>query len=476
MNRGRSSLRDSYGNPAEYDTLAAIDNKEASKTHSDPNMFIIPGYASGILQPHELPTRSNFAPESSRKIEDDRIHFVDPLQNSFQSADKAFQAPSPSLSTPLGTGVDSANTQQAQSPIDIPKPNIDLPETPQTPIDDPLNQPLHPPQESASSSGAPSFELEAPRGESQQFPLTQGLIPPQVPSDGQSVFIPRPNLDIPETPIDNSNGPGLNQGLLPPTGGSDTKAFDNSAPIFPPLGQDGPVVINEGDVLFANKPSNGLLPPKDPQANDVNFALPDQPATAPTPSKFDGVRGVIGHVANNINKFTGSFGGAPGILGGKIQPPTQQTQVPVTVVQGPITKPSLNVFSKPANDQRYQGNFGGPPGVLTSNNQNDGTIQAQPTVPIPSIAPTNPTVALENKFSGSFGGPPGVLGDPKAAPTVPILTPTVPAAALQTPTTQTITQLPSLANNYATKETTVQKYTGQFGGAPGVLTAYDRAN
>lgn len=398
-----------------------------------------------------MPTRSNFNGEQPRKIDDDRIHFVDPLQNTFQNSDK----PSTSLSTPIG----AVNSQQAQTPINIPRPNIDLPETPQAPIDDPLNHPLSPPQND-NSDGAPSFALQVPHGNAQQFPVTHDLIPPQIPTDGQSVFIPRPNLDIAETPIDNSNGP-LNQGLLPPPNqGSKPVSFDTGAPGFANPNQDGPVIIPEGEVLFAPKPSNGLLPPKDPSPNEINFNGPDQPTSStPTGNKFGGALGQV--VTAVQNKFTGSFGGSSGILSSR--QPTTSNQIPVQVIQSsfPSSKPSTqNVFTQTPKDsvQKYQGNFGGSPGVLISDNQYDrvSLTQAQPTAPIPSVVPAT---TLENKFNGGFGGAQGVLGNNLTPPNQPLAT-------------QTLAQLPSVASD-TSKSNTIQKYTGQFGGSPGLLQAYD---
>lgn len=489
INRARSSLKDSYGNPVEYDTLEAVDAKKPSNNKNDPNKFIIPGYASGILQPHEVPTRS-FS-ETPGKIDDDRIHFIDPLNNQYPKDDKTFQTPSPSLSTPLGN--DNANNLQPQTAINIPRPNIDLPETPQTPIDDPLDHvPLNPPRDNAG--GSPSFALEAPNGNqnTQQLPLTQDLIPPQIPNEGQSVFIPRPNLDVQETPIDNSNGP-INQGLLPPTDSSSNfnSNSNNNGQSFSNPNQAGPVVFT--DVLFAPKPSNGLVPPKDSLPNDVQPQGATQTVAAPTvatPNKFSGsfggapgvLGGAVDRVVNTVqnklsgtttiphfanigttvgNKFSGSFGGSSGVLGGR----PASHQIPVTVVQDPYYRPSptQNTFTQPpkSSNNKYQGNFGGSPGVLVSNNQggNVTPIQAPLTVQDQSVAPTVAT----DRFSGSFDGTQAVSGSSKE----PILS--------QAPTTQTITQLPSLNNPYqsTTKESTVQRYTGQFGGAPGILLPYD---
>ncbi|CRK97634.1 CLUMA_CG011019, isoform A, partial [Clunio marinus] len=446
--RVRNSLRDSYGNPVTYDTLEAIDAKLPSKTSTDPNMFIIPGYASGILAPHEVPTRSSFNGDFSAKASDDRIHFVDPLHNTFQNNDK----PSQTTST--------TNTFN-QTPINIPKPNINLPETPQVPIDDPLNHVLTPPKSNNPSS--PSASLQVPTGNYQTVTVSKNLVPPANPSNGVSVFIPRPNLDIPETPIDKSDSP-LNQGLLPPT---DSAVVKQNTPTFKNPTQDGPLVITE--VHFAPKPSNGLLPPKDPSPNDINFQPQQIPTTtAATVNKFSFGTSIIKQDKTQ-NKYTGSFGGAPGILGNLV-PPTQRTQIPVTIVQDPLTtnkqfqapSPTQNTFTtqKEVGVQKYQGNFGGPPGVLVNDNFADSagsSTQAQPTYASPTLA--SPTI--ENKYTGGFGG---------------ASTQQKPAFSLQPPTPQTIAQLPLSINNnnYASsKEKVIEKYTGTFGGSPGVLQAYD---
>jgi hypothetical protein len=466
VSQGRSDFKDSYGNPVtlEYDTLEQIDSKQPSKNPTDPNKFLIPGYASGILESHELPTRSNFG-ETSRSIDDDRIHFIDPLQNAFGNSDKRFQTPSTSLSPPSN----SANNL----PINIPRPNIDLNETPQVPVDDPLNRQLNPPKDNNfAAPQAPSVAIEAPQGKDAQF--------------GQGVFIPRPNLDAPETPIDNSNGP-LNQGLLPPT--SDKSKENSNFPSFISPNQEGPIVFTDGTINFAPKPSNGLLPPKDPSPNDISFQGDFSATTQANGNKFSfggpsgvlggtssvpsgssstfgGSSGVLGgstlnkipsNTENTVNKFTGSFGGAPGILGGVPTLNNRQqtpTQIPVTVVVAPEpTSPVLLPPAPPAGNNKFTGSFGGPPGVLV-NEKFDKTSAVQP-----SAAPTTSTV-LSNKFNGGFGGSSGVLGDKPTSSVSP---------SVQTPTT--LAQLPSIPPVVASRGS--QKYTGGFGGLPGVLLPYD---
>lgn len=505
VSRSRGSLKDSYGNPVEYDTIAAVDAKLPGKNHKDPNQFIIPGYASGILKAHELPVAE------SRKIEDDRVHFVDPFRNTntFQNSDKPIQAPLSTLFPP-GSVFGSVNTQV---PIEIPRPNIDANETPVAPIDDPLSHQLAPPQNDLSS-GLPSLSLEAPSSNKQRPSVALELIPPQIPSDGESVLIPRPNIDASETPIDNSNGP-LNQGLLPPASNQADGSNAGTAPTVNPFANtsnDGPVLITE--VHFAPKPSNGLLPPKDPSPNDVNFQSPDSPPSPTTPTKFDNQPGVIGQAVNrftgtlsgafdqtvnkakdstaSVSKFTGSFGGAQGVLGtpaapvnkftgsfggaqGVLGTPVRQSeqQIPVVILQSP--PPTQISFtstpSKAATVNKYQGSFGGSPGILVSDKESDRVTfpQAQPTIQVPSVAPTAPTSTtahLDNRFSGSFGGASGVLGDSK------------PANFNNVQPTQALPTLPTLSDNLPepTKSINYQKYTGQFGGAPGVLRPYDNSN
>jgi len=509
--RARSSLKDSYGNPIEYDTLEAIDANKPSKNKQDPNSFVIPGYASGILQQHELPTRNAFGGgEGGRKIDDDRIHFIDPLQNNFQGNAKPPTLPAPGLSFPSGNE-GNVNT----SPIDIPKPNIDLPETPQTPINDPLDQELHPPPtvdgQFATPSDLPSVSLEVPHTQHNlpQQPIHQDLVPPQIPSDGQNVIIPRPNLDAAETPIDNSNGP-LNQGLLPPQQNSfdspGVKASPednnnnnnnyNSNPFLNPNSNPNPnvnepVLITE--VHFAPKPSNGLLPPKDPSPNDISYQQSDFVQTTSTPP----------------GKFTGSFNPAPSAV-----PSFNQNQPGIGSqrpsddgkFQGSFSPPNVGVHNqnqpgigsqRPTNDGKYQGSFGGPPGILSSNDAGSAPQQSfQIPVQILQSPPSNkfggptnqqtfnsiqkPSGTAPGKFQGSFGGPPGVLSPPQgtfnakpqqnfagnqAAPTV------------QAPTTQILPQQRPTISSDSTQSklsnSAYGKYTGKFGGPPGILSPYD---
>lgn len=343
-NRGRSILKDSYGNPIEYDSIGDIDAGRPSRDSKNPTQYVIPGYASGILQPHELPARSAFLPEAGRTITDDRVHFIDPLTNSFQNN----QPPLPGLLPPSSNNNERA---VANYPIDIPRPNIDLPETPQSEVNDPLDQPLFPPADDASVSGIgqPSIDLLLPSfGQDTQLDASQGLLPP--PPSG--INIPRPNINAQETPIDFSNGP-INQGLIPPSTNF-VKASDRSDSGST---QEGTVFFDD-KVVFAPKPSHGLLPPKEPTNYDLNFDFNQNISPSSTTNAPSSV----------INKFTGSFGGASGVLGGR---------------------PSLIAANRNDNQNPFAPSST-PTQVTSTNNQ------------IPSARPNS------NKFSGSFGGPSGI--------------------------------------------------------------------
>ena len=193
--RGRSSYTDSYGNPVAYDSLDDINAQRPSNNKNNPTQYVIPGYASGILDSHEIPSRTSVNDNEGRTSNEDKIHFVDPLnQNSFQPFNNV---PSTSLTVP------DFNSQSP--PIEIPRPNIDLAETPISSNGDSLSSNL--------PNAPPSTFLQVPINQnSNGMPFV--TVSPQI-SNAEGVEIPRPNLNINEAPIDGSNNL-LNQGLLPP--------------------------------------------------------------------------------------------------------------------------------------------------------------------------------------------------------------------------------------------------------------------
>lgn len=491
QDRARSDLKtDSYGNPVtqRYDDF---DN-------SGKNKFVIPGYASGILGSHETPNGGGI-PDGQRKLDDDRITFVDSYQNTYKNTQNSLFTPSIGLATPpFGSQPGIENN----SPVDIPKPNIDAPETPVTPIDDPLNGPLNPPQQT------PSPGLVGPIG-----------FGPGVGNNDSPVVIPKPNIGIQETPITENDGP-VSQGLLPPPvnsqsfDGLNTKYQPNSINDIPNSGnsfQNVPVIIT--DVSYAPKPANGLLPPKDAIPNDANGSnilstVPDQNTNNFGP--FGGTAGTNNVAVPSQNnspppaptsynnnptktsdgKYTGNFGGSPGILGGSsvvptnnfnykppqgqfgggqglLSIPTQQptqnlNQIPVIVIQSPQDNNRYNGGGKPVQNQppptqiaftpgpapdtgKYSGGFGGASGVLSSSNTAYSSQSAASQQP--NLSSAVPTVA-NNNYQGSFNGASGVFGNS-------------PASSVPTPA---VVQLDN-ANSH--------KHTGLFGGPPGVLSPFD---
>lgn len=264
QNRGRAILKDSYGNPVTYDALEDIDAGKPARNNFDPSIYVIPGYASGILQPHEVPSRGTFLPETgrtvtSRSADDGRIHFIDPLTSSFDS-DKKLSIPLPGLLPP--SSFDSADDSSSNFPIDIPRPNLDQPETPQTAINDPLDQPLFPPNDDTSGGvGQPSFDLQLPNFNANAAAAaakpsdSRRSFAPSSSVSSNGIDIPRPNLNAPETPIDTSNGP-LNVGLVAPDFKPVGTATDFNNARVDTTNQEG-TVFYTGDVVFAPKPSTG---------------------------------------------------------------------------------------------------------------------------------------------------------------------------------------------------------------------------
>lgn len=413
--RARNSYTDSYGNPVAYDSLDDVNAQKPSNNKNNPHQYVIPGYASGILDSREIPTRSSVDTVEGRTTDDDRIHFVDPLsQNTFQTFNNE---PSTSLN---GPGFNSAS----QSPIEIPRPNIDLPETPISSNDGSFNSNL--------PNAPPSTVLELPihQGSSNR-PFQTGLVPPppQI-LNTEGVEIPRPNLDIHETPIDGSNNL-LNQGLLPPPTSSQPNFNTN---IFLNPKQDGPVVITDEQTVFAPKPSNGLLPPKDPITNNFNFQ--SIPSINDLPS------------STTATKFNTNFEGT--ILGGITT--AAPLQIPVQVIH---SQDEVKV-------NKYTGSFGGSPGILTSNNQIDRvvpTLTTQRVQPSTSTIVNNvvPTQGTHNKFTGSFGGSIGLLSPNSVG---------IPSTA------QTIADVPSTQSSNVLLSSK-KKPSITFGGPAGVLTPFD---
>uniref|UniRef100_A0A182QHJ1 Uncharacterized protein n=1 Tax=Anopheles farauti TaxID=69004 RepID=A0A182QHJ1_9DIPT len=204
-----------------------------------------------------------------------------------------------------------------------------------------------------------------------------------------------------------------------------------------------------------------------------------------------------------VQKYTGSFGGSSGFLGNQANIGTAYTKPPqaVSVFTGaPVPVPPQQpspvhnfasaqppsvgaVAARPQPQQpvvpqtvpnKFNGPFnGGPVG------QSSGS---RPTIPPASVQPQQPlrpsTVSSAfnggNKFTGSFGGAPGILGNQQRPGTHVKPDGTAFAPALAQPTQQQQQQQPqALVSQLQPSKPVADTFTGSFGGPPGVLRPFD---
>lgn len=399
-----------------------------------------------------------------------------------------------------------------------------------------------------------------------------------------------------------------NSGLQPPSRPASTaqKQANSITTVLPPSTQQQFVpnakipTIEEGKILFAQKPVDGLLPPlfpeqlppvynikvgterspiffRDPfgiasstasslQSNnddpashigfktDVNKQTGfHQPATNQQQSHQSNQQSPViqkppqaplsSVKPETVQKYTGGFGGAAGFLGSQQNIGTAYTSTQKPILQGvPVSPPPVfvpqNSFPssttvrplEQTTPKKYSGSFGGPAGLLGSQ-QNLGTAYTKPPtfasipvstpanlipqnvatsqVPIPTQArPANPVLNVQsanpvygqqqqqqqpqparpvgpslftggNKFTGSFGGAPGLLGSQQqpgthVTPGSAILPPTASVGGFAAPQAPSVQQ--PLQHLQSLKPTgTGSKFTGTFGGPPGVLRPFDNA-
>ncbi|XP_041782498.1 flocculation protein FLO11-like isoform X4 [Anopheles merus] len=198
--------------------------------------------------------------------------------------------------------------------------------------------------------------------------------------------------------------------------------------------------IEEGKILFAQKPVNGLLPP----------LFPDQ-----LPPVYDVKVGTERSPIFARDPFDGSL--TPSSL--------QPTRKPNT----PIASDNAVGFKTDVNQQTNFPQQGLPTGIRLSGS----------TTTVSSIFPTVSTgKPVVQKYNGGFGGPAGFLGNQQNIGTAytstvrPILSQPVPSAPQpQPPRPQPVF---TTQNSFPTTarpdmKSTIQKYMGSFGGAPGFL-------
>jgi hypothetical protein len=338
------------------------------------------------------------------------------------------------------------------------------------------------------------------------FPTDQLIIPDNQKLDlNQQTNVQIPQIDLLPPSTDFSGPINSNE---------DNQNFNVQTQFVPPsenlpssIPFDGPVVITDvGD--FAPKPADGLLPPRD----DSELENVNTKASLPLPQST---------VTTIPGKYSGGFGGSPGILGGtpvkkpvssNIIPPTTQTfvspiasnpiqpqapsidflppqeseeridtiipaeqpqKIPSHTLLAPL--PEIPSFQPPAgpiapakDDGKYKGSFGGAPGVLNQQTQtkfNNAPAPVTTAVPLPPPPPPPAPVAtripqninnLNGKYDGGFGGPGGVLNPSGSAP---VKIPSIVKTELVAPT----------ENRFDGTRTVP---TG-FGGAPGILSPFD---
>uniref|UniRef100_A0A182K483 Uncharacterized protein n=1 Tax=Anopheles christyi TaxID=43041 RepID=A0A182K483_9DIPT len=270
-----------------------------------------------------------------------------------------------------------------------------------------------------------------------------------------------------------------NFGLLPPSpvpgtvpSGTTTAGAFNTQQQFLPNAKIPN--IEEGNILFAQKPVNGLLPPlfpdQLPPVYDVKVGTERSPIFARDP--FDGPV-----TPQSMQKPNTPIG--PDSAVGYKTDVNQQTNFPQPSL------PTGNRFSGSATPlapafpttssakpvvQKYNGGFGGPAGLL-GNQQNIGTAytstvkpnlpQPVPSAPLPPPPSPRPqpiftpqntflttarpdTKPAVQKYMGSFGGAPGFLGNQANIGTAYTKSPQANTGSSGTPTVAPVQQSPSV--------------------------------
>uniref|UniRef100_A0A182W8A4 Uncharacterized protein n=1 Tax=Anopheles minimus TaxID=112268 RepID=A0A182W8A4_9DIPT len=264
----------------------------------------------------------------------------------------------------------------------------------------------------------------------------------KVPSYASGIIEPIPNFGLlPPNPV-----PSTVQ-VVPPSSTTTARPPNTQTQFLPNAKIPN---FEDGKILFAQKPVNGLLPP----------LFPDQ-----LPPVYD-VK--VGTERSPI------FARDP--FGGTVKPASLQ---PPRLPQSPPVPDSAVGFKTDVNQQT---NFPQPNTV--KENRFSGPIAPG----LPTFETT--TKPVVQKYNGGFGGPVGFLGNQQnigtaytstAKPNVPQTVPTA-TQPQQHPQTIFIPQNTFSTTARPADKTTVQKYMGSFGGAPGFLgnqanigTAYTKA-
>lgn len=420
----QNTLRDSYGNPI-TDPSIDVSNEEVIRKAEEKRksgIFVIPGYADGILEGPLVPVkpqqRSQSDPLPSLNLPDDgsflfskdnlkpiRLPSTDLLAPDFAPPELSKDIPSTS------NGFQDITGFNANGPIEITDTNF---------------------------APRPSDGLLPPKDDSEvntELPISVvgGFTSPRPALSTNSIF---DTSKVTTIPVKYSGGFGGSSGVL---GGSPSKQpeLSNSIPQFNPTSSFGTIPDLRQDLLpppppTFQTPENGqpipptvvkftipstdlLAPEFDASTSAIQPQLPIQPAKEPEKS-----------IGNPQNKFTGSFGGAPGILGGpgilgeKKEVPTITTTTVVPLIQPtPINSPRIPSIQTQTKFDRIPLGFGGSAGILSADNKqvaargpNDlnknkseiPQIQTELTAPRETS-----TQSIRRSDSIQFGGAPGIL-------------------------------------------------------------------
>lgn len=211
--------------------------------------------------------------------------------------------------------------------------------------------------------------------------------------------------------------------------------------------------IGDGQITFAQKPLNGLIPPLFPGEQ-----LPGYKIDVGTERSSIFVKDPFG--APSLDKGLTLPHNNPPVNFNQGTPQNSQVplQIPLSIPPFAPSQPQVPQHSQPQFPQHHQNPQ--PP-------QYQPTTQSQQNPQQPQIKPTEAPV---QKFTGSFGGAPGLLGNQQHLGTAYTSTPqSIKPVSPQTYPTPPTTHFQPTISQAPSPTTAPNKFTGSFGGAPGFL-------
>ncbi|XP_053679386.1 uncharacterized protein LOC128730366 [Anopheles nili] len=200
--------------------------------------------------------------------------------------------------------------------------------------------------------------------------------------------------------------------------------------------------VEQGKILFAQKPVNGLLPPLFPDQLPVvyNVEVDTERSSIFVRDPFEG------SIKTSSTPQSLNAQNSAAVTNGEVGFKTDVTQ------QAQSLQPTLGTANR----------FPGP-------------LPAHNNLPSHALSETTTKPTLVQKYSGGFGGSAGFLGNQQNIGTAYTTT----AKPMQFPTVQSVTKIQSLnpvkpPNTFSSTarpndKSTVDKYVGSFGGSPGFL-------